>query len=52
MKAVVAIRTYFADENGENKPTTSEVAELTKDERQELGKLACIELGEEFEPTN
>lgn len=47
MKAIVAIKTYF-----DQPPVTmEEIKNLSHDERQELGKLACEQLGEEFEPT-
>jgi hypothetical protein len=45
MKAIAAIKEYF------NPPpvSMSELKELSKEERQELGRLACEQLGVEFE---
>lgn len=46
MKAMTAIKEMSAQE------AAREVKELTHEDRQELGTLACIELGETFEPTD
>lgn len=49
MKSVAAIKRYFeADPHG-RKVTMDELRTLTPDERRELGSLACVELGVEFE---
>lgn len=49
MKPIAAIKRYFeADPNG--RPVSmDELKALSKEERQELGRWACAELGEEFE---
>jgi hypothetical protein len=49
MKSITAIKTYFeADPHG-RKVTMDELKGLDAAERQELGRLACAELGEPFE---
>lgn len=47
MKALLAIKKYFEMSAAE---AAREVKALTFAERQELGELACVELGEPFEP--
>ena len=47
MKALVAIKTYFEMSAAE---AARETRELTHEDRQELGELACAELGTDFEP--
>lgn len=46
LTSVKAIKEFF----GEPKVTTSELSELSSQEREELGKLAAAELGAEWEP--
>jgi hypothetical protein len=49
VKAATAIKRYFeADPHG-RKVTVDELKELERDDRRELGSLACVELDEEFE---
>lgn len=48
MKALSAIKKYFEMSAA---TAAKECKELSHDDRQELGHLACIELGETFEPT-
>lgn len=52
MKAIPALKKFF-DDGGPHgrKLTMEELKDLSKEDRQELGQLACIELGEEFEPS-
>lgn len=49
MTSVQAIKKYF-ESSGASKITMAEMKALTHEERQELGALACEELGEEFNP--
>lgn len=51
MKSIPAIKRYFEAEPNGRKITMDELKGLSADERQELGLLACTELGTEFEPT-
>lgn len=47
MKAIAAIKKFF-----DNPPLTmEEIKAIPHDDRQELGKLICDEIGEDFEPT-
>ncbi len=48
MTGTIAILKYFT--NADGKPKSSEIRTLTSEDRVELGKLACKELGEEYEP--
>ncbi len=51
MKAIAAIKAYFeADPHG-REVSMSELKDLSKDERQELGEMCCEALGVEFEAT-
>ena len=50
MKAIPAIKKFFEADDGA-KVTMDELKALDKQERAELGRLACVELGEEFEET-
>jgi hypothetical protein len=49
MKNVTAIKTYFEQDPHGRKVTIEELKALKPAEREELGKLACIELGVEHE---
>jgi hypothetical protein len=49
MKAIPALKKYFESEPHGRKLTMDELKEMDKAERRELGQLACVELGEEFE---
>lgn len=49
MKAMTAIKKYFEMSAQE---AAREVKELTHEDRQELGILSCVELGENFEPSD
>lgn len=51
MKNVPAIKKFFESEPHGRKVTMDELKDMGKDERNELGALACIELGAEHEPT-
>ena len=48
MTGIKAIRTYFELDGG-RKITMTEMKDLSKEERAELGKLACEALGETYE---
>ena len=50
VNSVQAIRDYFGSE-GYPKITIAELKELTKEERQELAKGACKELGKKLKLT-
>lgn len=51
MKPIVAIKRYMeADPHGRT-VEMAELKELTTEERNELGELCCVELGQPFEPT-
>ena len=49
MKAIVAIKKYFEQDG--SKVELAEIRALSLEERDELGRLACIELCTEYEPT-
>jgi hypothetical protein len=49
MKSITAIKTYFESDPHGRKVTMDELKGLTPPERAELGRLACVELGEPFE---
>lgn len=51
MKAIPAIKRFFEGGPHGRKVDMAELKELTHDERQELGRLCCEALGEEWEPT-
>jgi len=56
MMSIKAIMTYFARPDkvapeGGRSVSTQELKLLSAKERSELGKLACVELGETWEPT-
>jgi hypothetical protein len=48
MKSVEAIKKFF-EAGSEKRITLAELKALNVDERAELAKLACVELGTEFE---
>lgn len=48
MKSIVAIKRFF-EQDGE-KIDLTELKALSIEDREELGRLACVELGEEWEP--
>lgn len=48
MKAMTAIKTYFGMTAAQ---AAKECKALSHEDRQELGALACVELGVEFVPT-
>lgn len=50
MKGIVAIKRYFESEPYGRKVEMSEMQSLSKDEKAELGQLACDELGQPYEP--
>lgn len=52
MKAIPAIKKFMEREPNGRKVSMDELKELSKEDRTELGKLACVELGEEFEESN
>ena len=45
MSNVAALRKFFNDDPNSRKLTMTELKELTAEDREELGKLAKIELG-------
>jgi hypothetical protein len=49
MKAMTAIKQFFEMSAGE---AARECKRLSHEERQELGSLACVELGTTFEPSD
>lgn len=49
MKAMTAIKKYFEMSAQE---AASETKRMSHEDRQELGALACVELGETFEPSD
>jgi hypothetical protein len=49
MKSIKAIKTYFEAQPYGSRVGMDEIKQLTSEERAELGRLACAELGEEFE---
>ena len=52
MKAISAIKTYFGDDGPHGRDVTmAEIKALSKEERQEIGRMAAEALGEEFEPS-
>ena len=51
MKAVAAIKRFFEAEPYGRQVTMGEFQDLAKEDRQELGRFACVELGVEFEAT-
>ncbi len=51
MKAIKAIKTYFEAGQHGRKVGMDEMKALSAEERQELGRLACAEIGETFEPS-
>lgn len=51
MKAVPAIKRFFESEPHGRKVEVSELRDLPKPDRQELGRLCAEALGEEFEET-
>ena len=52
MKALAAIRKYFKEEPNAQTVPVDELKALSLEDRDELGALACEELGTEFEPTD
>lgn len=53
MTAIAAIKRFFEEDgNDASKINLQELKQLARDERQELGRLACEQLGETFEPAN
>lgn len=51
MTPAKAIKTYF-EQDGGRRVDLAEMKSLSREERNELGKLACEALGETFEETN
>jgi hypothetical protein len=49
MTSVKAIKTYFESGPHGRKVTMDELRALSADDRHELGRLACVELGVEYE---
>lgn len=53
MKSIAAIKHFFESEPHGSRVSMDELKELSKEDRAELGQLACVELGEEWEePTS
>lgn len=50
MNAIQAIKKYFGEGPHGREVTMKELRAISKEDRLELGKLACSELGEEFTP--
>ena len=49
MKPIKAIKQFFEDGPHGRRVTMDELKQLDKDERDELGRLACEAMGVEFE---
>jgi hypothetical protein len=50
MSSLKAIRTYFEEGQHGRKVGMDEIKALSPEERAELGQLACVEIGEEWQP--
>jgi hypothetical protein len=51
MKNIPAIKQYFESGKHGRRVTMDELKALSKDERNELGALCCVELGTKHEPS-